>query len=447
MSRSDGVAARLDTLCNLEEGTLSPIIFTDEQIFGLEMDRIFAKCWVMLCPEAQIPKPGDFFNTYVGQDRVLVVRQRDGSIRAMLNQCRHRGNELVRADCGHAVMFTCSYHGWVYDRAGNLRTVPSEDVVFPDGVDKSVWGCVTMPQVESYHGLVYGTWDPTAPPLADYLGEAAYYMDTLLDRFDGGLELRSGVNKWVVKANWKIIAEQFASDMYHPGQTHMSAFRATIPKDIDPALMKLTSVGRQWTSRQGHGLGLWTDGPILQLTVGPEIERYWNHDSYPEAVQRVGEARASVQAAHINVFPASIALLSLCHLRVLHPVSSGETEIWTWQVTPVNAPEHIKKEWTSQAQRAFGAGGLYETDDSAVWAGIQRTLRGTIGRRSPFNAALGNRKDLGPDDRFPGRIARRAYSEMASRGFYARWKEMLSHETWSEIDDAAEARFKEGVTL
>ncbi len=129
------------TLCDMDSGVLSPRIYIDEDIYRLELERIFGRAWVLLCPQQQIPKPGDFFNTYVGADRVIVVRQKDGSIKGLLNQCRHRGNELARPDSGNAKMFTCSYHGWSYDTAGNLRNVPHEDIVFPNGFDKSAWGC------------------------------------------------------------------------------------------------------------------------------------------------------------------------------------------------------------------------------------------------------------------------------------------------------------------
>jgi phenylpropionate dioxygenase-like ring-hydroxylating dioxygenase large terminal subunit len=435
----------LRKLCDMDEGVLSPEIFVDEAIYRLELERIFGRAWVLLCPEQQIPEAGDFFNTYVGADRVIVVRQKDGSIKGLLNQCRHRGNELARPDSGNTKMFTCSYHGWSYDLGGNLRNVPHEDIVFPNGFDKSAWGCGAMAQVETYKGLVFGTWDPTAPPLEEYLADAAHYLDIFLDRWDGGLELFGGVNKWVVKANWKIVAEQFVNDMLHPEQTHISAFLASIPPDADMSKMQLPVTGRQFTSPNGHGIGMWSDGPIFDLTIGMNAKKYWTEDAYPAAVARLGKARADIQAAHMCLFPAGVVLMGFNHVRVIHPVAVDECEIWTWQLAPAEAPAELKREWARNTQRAFGAGGLFETDDSAVWAGIQRTLRGTMGRRLPFNVEMGDRVNKGPDPEYPGRITHRAYSEMAARGFYQRWVEMLTHETWTELDRASRARHVEGA--
>src|SRR5262245_52105726 len=114
------MAADVTRLVDAENGRISRRIFVEREIYEQELERIFARCWLFLCHECQIPQPGDFFSTYMGEDPVLVVRGPEGEIRAFLNVCRHRGNRLCRADAGNAASFTCAYHGWTYRNDGRL---------------------------------------------------------------------------------------------------------------------------------------------------------------------------------------------------------------------------------------------------------------------------------------------------------------------------------------
>ena len=96
------MALNVKNLVNAENGLLSRRVFVDQDIYEQELEQIFARCWLLLCHETQIPSPGDFMTTYMGEDPVLVVRDRRGKVGAFLNVCRHRGNRLCRAESGNA---------------------------------------------------------------------------------------------------------------------------------------------------------------------------------------------------------------------------------------------------------------------------------------------------------------------------------------------------------
>ena len=84
-----------------EKGLVDRIIFSDPEIYRLEMERIFARAWNFVCHESQIANPGDFFLNSIGEDRVIAVRNKQGGVGVFLNTCRHRGNAVCRAEEGN----------------------------------------------------------------------------------------------------------------------------------------------------------------------------------------------------------------------------------------------------------------------------------------------------------------------------------------------------------
>src|SRR3954464_2183678 len=167
-------ALRSDDLLRLVDGDKGPDrrkIFSDEEIYQLELERIFARTWNFMCHESQIPNVGDFFLNYMGEDRVIVVRDKEGGVQVLLNTCRHRGNAVCRAEEGHATSFMCTYHGWTYDLKGALVGVPGFKDYYHEDLDRAEWGLISAAKVESYKGFVFATLDPEAPTLHDYLGE------------------------------------------------------------------------------------------------------------------------------------------------------------------------------------------------------------------------------------------------------------------------------------
>ncbi|MEX2100003.1 MAG: aromatic ring-hydroxylating dioxygenase subunit alpha [Acidimicrobiia bacterium] len=423
-----------------EQGTMSPRIFSDEDVYRLELERVFARAWLFLAHESQIPEPGDFFSTYMGEDPVIVVRQRDGSIGAFLNQCRHRGAKLCRADAGSAKVFMCTYHGWCYDLAGRLISVPHEDDAFHNELDKSSWGAVPVTQVVSYKGFVFGTWDPTAPAFEDYLGDMAWYFDVFADRFDGGCEVVGGVFKWVIDCNWKIAAEQFVTDSYHPEITHGSAFMALMPEDFDPSGGAMPDTGVQFSSELGHGCGFFNEGEILRFITGDVPARYWQEDSVAGATERLGALRADgFRVAHFTIFPTFSFLPGVQTMRVWHPKGPDQLEVWAWILLPKDAPADVKEAWRLGALRTFSPAGHFEQDDGENWCEIQRVLRGHIASHSTLNIQMGLGHERIDAEGYPGKT-NHVYCEMAARGFYQRWSDLLTYASWSEIDEAARRR-------
>jgi 3-phenylpropionate/trans-cinnamate dioxygenase subunit alpha len=416
---------------NATEGLIDPRIYTDPELYQLELERVFGRSWLYLAHESQLPTAGSFVQTYMGEDPVLVVRQRDGSVKAFLNQCRHRGMRICRADEGTRRGFTCSYHGWSYDLAGNLVGVPEQQRAYRDRIDKSRWGATKVPRVTTHRGLVFGTWSDDAPEFVDYLGDMAYFLDATFDRYDGGIELVPGPSRWVIDCNWKFAAEQFASDMYHAPFSHASAFVAMFEDPRDR--FQEFGAGRQFAGN-GHGSGsFWLPEFGPNPFYGPKFSE-WQIARLDEIYRRIGEDRARKVNSHNTVFP-NFSWLGMAHtqtLRVWHPRGPGQMEVWAWTYVPKEAPSEVKAAIREYNQFLFTPAGVFETDDGENWPEIQTVLRGWKARQHEFNAQMG----LGFEERdthgLPGR-SNDAFSETAARGFYQRWQDLLLDRSWAEI--------------
>ena len=139
------MSTEVEGLVDLDRGAISRGIFNNEDIYQQELEQIFARTWLFVGHESQVRKPGDYFLSYMGEESVILCRDRHRGIHVFLNSCAHRGMKVCRYDEGNAPVFTCPYHGWSYATDGSLVGVPFFKDAYHEQLDKSKWGLAGWP--------------------------------------------------------------------------------------------------------------------------------------------------------------------------------------------------------------------------------------------------------------------------------------------------------------
>ena len=420
---------------NAETGVLNRRIFADAAIYEAELERIFARAWNFMCHESQIPEVGDFFTNRIGEDEVIAVRGRDGRVNVLLNTCPHRGNSVCRAEIGNAERFVCSYHGWNYDLDGSLIGVRGEEAFYRGNLDRAAWGLTPAAQVASYHGFVFATLDPHAPPLADYLGPVGRLgIDLVASR--GEVEFLDGVRKNRVRCNWKVAVENLY-DWYHVRVSHGSALRVGLlrAETLRP-MQQIVMLGEY-----GHGIG----GPGLtedefaaaleRLRTGDGERQFYDgrvrERMAPETQKLLGPVGKRV-LGHPSIFP-NLWISSTPEVCLRIPRGPAETELWWFAYRTKDMDERKRMAALHVTNHLFAAGGLLEQDDGENWAHATRSAQGRFGRDLPLNVGMGIGADRVTTDPSGQAGIETVVNEHGQRWTYRCWQDWMRSESWQEL--------------
>ena len=210
-------------------------VYCNQQVYEDEQERIFrGPVWSYVGLEAELPNPGDFKTTAIGDRPVIVHRGEDGEFAVFVNRCSHRGTTVRRECFGNSATHTCIYHQWTYDAKGSLIGLPySKGVKGKGGYSKDfdvADHSMAKLKVESYRGVIFASFNHEVEPLAGYLGET---MREQFDRMFCKPIKILGYNTQSIRANWKLYLENL-KDPYHSGLLHyflpavVNTFRVTM---------------------------------------------------------------------------------------------------------------------------------------------------------------------------------------------------------------------------
>jgi 3-phenylpropionate/trans-cinnamate dioxygenase alpha subunit len=420
---------------DVETGVLDRRIFSDPDIYKRELTHIFARGWNFMCHESQLPESGSFFMNYIGEDPVIVVRDRTGKINVLLNSCSHRGNSVCRAEQGRTNSFLCSYHGWNYDLDGRLVAIPGQDAFYRNDVDKTKWGLGKAAQVESYRGFVFATLDPTAPSLEDYLGWVGKLgLDMIAS--NGDLEMIDGVQKNRLKCNWKLAVDNLY-DWYHVKISHGSALRiGYAPEEAMAPMSQMVILGEF-----GHGIGgpgitqAELDEYAARMKSGGGEEKWYDMMAGRRLDPRVQQQLGPVGTrsfGHPNIFPNLwVTQFNQVCLRV--PRGPYETELWWFTLLPKGLPDEQRRFAIYMANHTFGPAGLLEQDDGENWSHSTRGAMGAHTSTLPLNYAMGRGHDRVQADPSGQSRIETVVNEHGQRWTYRSWQEWMQADSWQEL--------------
>lgn len=444
MAHRDG--GLLEVFENVRRGMIPAHIYNDKTLFALEKERLFGRAWTFVGHESEIPHDGDYVVRRVLDDSFIITRDSAGEVRALFNMCLHRGMQVCRAEMGNASNFRCPYHGWTYRNDGRLTGLPFHREAY--GGDEGFAKDQTLlpaPNFASYNGLLFISLDPNAEPLEDFLGDFRFYLDYYTKQSAGGVEVR-GPQRWRIKANWKIGAENFAGDMYHTPHTHASIVEIGLFRE--PKAQKRKDGATYWAHRGG--------GTTYKLPAGSFEERMRYVGSPAEMIGRikdvwtpqqqrvVGEDGFMISAAtcfpnlsFVHNWPKvrdghEDEVLPFISIRLWQPISENETEVCSWFAVDSAAPPQYKQDSYKAYLMCFGSTGMFEQDDVENWVSLTTTAGGSMARRLLLNSRMGLLADdrpvvepLAPNAfHGPGR-AQVGYNEHNQRALLAMWADYL----------------------
>jgi phenylpropionate dioxygenase-like ring-hydroxylating dioxygenase large terminal subunit len=200
---------------NIDNGieVVDPSRYYSREFMGLEWQRLWPRVWLLAGVASDIPEAGDYFTFAVGAEEFVLVRQADGGIKAFYNVCPHRGNRVVLNEQGSVARFTCAFHGWQFSCGGKLERITDEETFNPQLIAHKPG--LTEVRCASLGGIVFINMDNNAPPLAQYLGLPAGYIENYeVDKMHVVHQVRS---EW--RANWKTGVDAFY-ETYHLPWVH-----------------------------------------------------------------------------------------------------------------------------------------------------------------------------------------------------------------------------------
>ncbi|SEJ81311.1 anthranilate 1,2-dioxygenase [Pseudomonas linyingensis] len=365
-------------------------MFTEPELFDLEMELIFERNWIYACHESELANAHDFVTMRAGRQPMIITRDGNGELHALINACQHRGATLTRVGKGNQSTFTCPFHAWCYKSDGRLVKVkaPGE---YPEGFDKATRG-LKKARIESYKGFVFISLDVAGTDsLGDFLGDARVFFDMMVAQSPTGeLEVLPGKSTYTYDGNWKLQNEN-GLDGYHVSTVHYN-YVATVQhrqqvnatKGGASSTLDYSKLGAGdaetddgWFSfHNGHSL-LFSDMPNPAVRPGYA-------SVMPRLVEAYGQAKAEWmmhRLRNLNIYPSLFFMDQISsQLRIVRPVAWNKTEIISQCIGVKGESDADRESRIRQFEDFFNVSGMGTPDDLVEFREAQRGFQARLER-------------------------------------------------------------------
>lgn len=394
-------------------------MYENAGLFTEEMEKIFAKTWVWVAHDSEVPEKGSFKLSWVGTQSVIVTRDRKGELHVLANRCRHRAATVCEVKKGKTSSFQCPYHGWGYALDGSLRALPHPEEYNAD-FDKSKYSLKSL-RTESYQGMIFATFNEAIEPLVDFLGPAKKWIDLFMKQGAGYPVTTLGEHQFSFPGNWKIQLEN-TTDAYHFPIVHKS-FLQSLDEEAEKTFTFLDGAGFVEDLGNGHSVMVMIpelvdleadlDAPIPERfqELAEELRQDHSEDRVRRIVRAVGGS-----GFNLNLFP-NIAC-SMAFFRVLRPVNAEETAIRHIAIGMQGGPAAANRMRLRLHEHFQGPMGFGSPDDAEVWERVQRGAAGLGQAEVMVNRGADHPGADGPR----GHVS----AETGMRAAYKMWKRMMS---------------------
>ena len=425
-----------DIAALVRDAQFDPRVYGDEDLFRLEMERLFDRAWLLIGHDSLLRRPGSFYTTRAGSHPILVWRDAQGTIRAFLNRCPHRGVRLCSQDRGTASSFVCPYHGWVFGADGELKSVPAPEE-YGESFRFAEWGLKEVAALATYRGFIFVRHTQEGPDLETFLGDMKSSLDDLVDRApDGEVEACMVPLRHRYRGNWKLGFENL-NDTHHARVAHGATVRAAtrVTSELGDKA-RHTALGIMKANgmpiRQFGQLDLVTSDYGHSYIFG-FIDGQKNHRFPQEYVDRLVAARGAAEAARILdvnrhltlLYPSATIQGRFQTMRLIQPIRPDLTEIVAYVFRLKGAPDSMYEEALHYFHISISPFSPVATDDFELYEGAQQLNESTaagpivVSRLydAPAPATNGQRRNV-----------HRGTSEVFIRNQYASWVSYLSRE-------------------